>query len=73
MGNIICYDDPCPNCGQRHSEFPQTCYDFAHDQLVEAQLEENESLLIQASTLVEDMRSYSIFWKYLSLDGEKNT
>lgn len=66
MGRIICYDDPCPGCGEHHHEFPQACLDAAHDQLIEAQLLGNDE-----PELYKDMRNYAAFWQ-LSPDNLKN-
>ena len=63
MGNIVCCDDPCPNCGKRHRKFPQACFDSANDQLVEAQLEQDDTFVTLAEARVEDMRSYGGFWQ----------
>jgi hypothetical protein len=69
MGNIVCCDDPCPNCGRHHRKFPQACFDLANDKLIETQLESDEFGEAVAKVLVEDMRSYGGFWSVA--DGDE--
>jgi len=71
MGNIVCYDDPCPNCGKHHRKYPQACVDSVHDQLIETQLEQDETFQVLAEARVEDMRSYAGFWELLGDDSER--
>lgn len=68
MSNIVCYDDPCPNCGHHHRKLPQACFDAANNRLIETQLENDEFGETVATVLVEDMRSYAGFWQLIEGD-----
>lgn len=71
MGNIICYNDPCPMCNRMHDTYPEKCLDEIHDAVINAQIEcLDDEQLVKLEILYENMRSYSTFWS-INIDSKR--